>query len=38
MNLVIMFMILRFITLLLDLSPKKKTEGVWGVPYDQALA
>ena len=38
MNLILMFMSLKFITLLLNLEQKKKAEGVWGVPYDdQAL-
>jgi len=32
-----MLMILRFITLLSNSRSKKKTEGVWGVPNDQAL-
>gem|GEM_PF-4501772 len=37
MNLTLIFMILKFIILLLNSWSKQEAKGVWGVPYDQTL-
>jgi hypothetical protein len=37
MNFILIFMMLDFIMLLLKMGAEYELEGVWGVPYDQAL-